>query len=793
MIWPTVVSTAVVAGLAGALAVPAARRGLYGSIRHDWLQDELELDRVEPDGRTARGKDGTLTRVWRLRGVSYDAKVEQEQHTLMLGRQGLLHQLGGKGLCLRLVAVKRRRPLVCGGDWPHPTLTEIGAAETARYHHSYEVEWYLIASGWSIQALVDADQLIGTRLKAYEPEAVSQPEHPADPCPLAGVLNGLVCGEYRRNLPTRSRNLSGTLPGADLQFSRDGLIRTLGEDSAYHRIIGIREWPEGVSGRLLGDLLALDGDLEITHVCEPFDRDKATLLYKREERAQQTALIGNAALAGEVEVILQMLAEGTVTLFAAQLQIIARAESEEALERLVKAVCEHLGERRVVYSVETTGAPVCWFNRLPRAFPQKAMRPGGRLLRPLILRDENIAAVWPIHYAPRGLDTSPYGPQPVRWFQTLSGQAYAFQFHVKDKPQALGNYMVFAPSGGGKSTLIMHLLGGLAKFDGVRSYIFDSKEGTRFMVEAMGGAYQSYDRLSLNPLDVGPDTTANRNRVFGILRALCGDMQLSADDKDALAHAVDLAFQLDPPERTLSEIFSHAFARRSDLRRHMAQWVVDDKGNTGLHAHVFNAPRDSLSGVLDHYMVGINMNEALDDADLGPPVVGHIAAAIGKTAAANSKGFNIFIDEAAKLLQNKGFLDLGVEMFREYRKLGGCVGMAFQDPAALYQTGRADAFIENTATFLFLPNANAKPETFEPFGLNDEQLAFALGQTVTSGRRQVLVVKREAATGFDESAILDIDLSYLGDALRFYRAGAEANRTLHDLQETWGDQWLSHL
>lgn len=113
------------------------------------------------------------------------------------------------------------------------------------------------------------------------------------------------------------------------------------------------------------------------------------------------------------------------------------------------------------------------------------MGAGGRLLRPLTLRDENIAALWPLHYAPRGLDTSPFGPQPVRWFQSPSGQAYAFQFHVKDKPQALGNYLIFAPSGGGKSTLMMHLLGGLAKFDGVRSYIFDSKEGARFMVEAM--------------------------------------------------------------------------------------------------------------------------------------------------------------------------------------------------------------------------------------------------------------------------------------------------------------------
>jgi type IV secretion system protein VirB4 len=793
MIWPAVLSTLIVAGFAGALAVPATRGLVFGSIRHDWLQDELDLDRVEPDGRTVRGKDGSVTRIWRLRGTSYDARVEQEQQTFLLGRAGTLHELGKKGLALRLVGLKRRRPLDCTAEWPHPTLTEIGAAEAARYQHSYEIEWFLIATGWSVQGLVDAETLIASRLSMYAPEAVERPEEQSAPCPLSRILNGLTCGEYRHNLPVRSQNLSGTLPGADLQFDRDGLLTTQGEESSVHRIIGIREWPEGVSGRLIGEIMALNGDLEITQVCEPFDRDKATFLYKREQQAQRTALLGNAELADEIEVMLDLLAKGNTTIFATQFQIICRAADQDELNDLVKQVCEILGNRRVIYSVETVGAPLSWFCRLPRAIQRKAISAGGKLLRPLTLRDENIAALWPLHYAPRGLETSPFGKQPVRWFQTPTGQAYAFQFHVKDADQALGNYLIFAPSGGGKSTLLMYLLGGLAKFDGVRSFIFDSKEGARFMVEAMGGVYQSYDRLALNPLDVGDETAQNRNRVYAILRALCGNLDLTSEDKDALKHAVDLTFQLPPEERSLSEIYSAAFSRRSDLRRHMAQWVVDDKGNQGLHAHVFNAPRDSLGSVLDHYMVAINMNEALDDPELGPPVVAHIASAIGKSAASKSRGFSIFVDEAAKLLQNKGFLDLGVEMFREYRKLGGSVGMAFQDPAALYHTGRAEAFIDNTATLIFLPNANARPETFEPFGLNDEQLDFALGRSVTAGRRQALVVKREAASGFDESAILDIDLSYLGNALRFFRAGTEANKTLETLQAAWGDQWHRHL
>ena len=303
------------------------------------------------------------------------------------------------------------------------------------------------------------------------------------------------------------------------------------------------------------------------------------MLYKRQERAQKSNIFfPNLALIGETATVLDLLSEGTLT----QFQVIARASSEADLEVLVKAVREILGDRRIAYSVETVGAPVCWFNRLPAAPSRKALQPGTRLFRPLVLREENIAALWPLHHAATGLPTSPFGAQPVRLFQTLTGQAYSFQFHIRDKPQSRGNYLLFAPTGGGKSTLMLHLLGGLAKFQGVRSYIFDSKEGARFMVEALGGVYQGYDSLALNPLDVGPDTPGARNRVAMILRALCGDLVLTPEDKEALGHAVDLAFQLEPPHRTLNEIFSHAFPRRSDLRRHMAQWVTDDKGKVRL-------------------------------------------------------------------------------------------------------------------------------------------------------------------------------------------------------------------
>ena len=95
MIWADVITTGLVSGMAGGLIVPAGRRLLLGDIEQDWLQDELELDGIDPvDGVTVRGKDGSLSRIWHLQGTSYDARIESEQLTLLLGRQSLLQELG---------------------------------------------------------------------------------------------------------------------------------------------------------------------------------------------------------------------------------------------------------------------------------------------------------------------------------------------------------------------------------------------------------------------------------------------------------------------------------------------------------------------------------------------------------------------------------------------------------------------------------------------------------------------------------------------------------------------------
>ncbi|WP_135078544.1 VirB4 family type IV secretion system protein [Terasakiella sp. SH-1] len=357
------------------------------------------------------------------------------------------------------------------------------------------------------------------------------------------------------------------------------------------------------------------------------------------------------------------------------------------------------------------GVGICWFNRIAG---------NNRLMHPLKMFNHAIGALWPFHCTSQGMDKSPHGDLPLRLLSTPSGQTYKFQWHVKDKPQALGNYCVFAPSDSGKSTLILHLLSGAAKFPDIASFVLDSNEGAKFMVEAMGGTYMDYENIKFNPLDLAEDNLKNRNRIDFIVRSMLGDFEEEGMNA-AINHLIDLAFHLDRGERTFDALYDHAFERRSKLKERFGLWVRE-----GQQSHLFNAPYDTLKNTLTgSHLIGINMNEILNDPIVGPPVVTHISEAV-REVGRQKKGFNLFVDEAANLLQNDGFKKFVKEMYREYRKLDGCVGMAFQDPAGLFDSGIAPAVLTNTAMKIFFPNANADPESLRQFNFNEEQMDIRL-------------------------------------------------------------------
>ena len=63
-LWGLALGIGATAGLAGSLAVPAARKIAFGDIEHDWLNDEIEFDKIDIDNSTVICKNGLFVNVF---------------------------------------------------------------------------------------------------------------------------------------------------------------------------------------------------------------------------------------------------------------------------------------------------------------------------------------------------------------------------------------------------------------------------------------------------------------------------------------------------------------------------------------------------------------------------------------------------------------------------------------------------------------------------------------------------------------------------------------------------------
>jgi len=782
-----ILSTVATLGVAGGAAMYAnklLRANDGGEFEQDWLADELDFDHLLEDRSTVVMKDGTLFRVFRLRGMSYDAMSFTEQNSLANQRTNILHQVGATGAPLRFVAVKRLKDISFDADWPSPALREIGEAEKELYKRAYSMNWFVVVEAKTYETLSKNSKALLSGFEKYQIEPLEAAANLTDHCELTAFLTYLVCGEMPNNITRVSRSINANLPVCDLIINKDGTVLTQSPLKHIHKTIGVHEYPDSVSGMMISKILALPAELEVTQVCLPLNTEKTIIEYTRKKAEQLNSFLTSASMVAELNEATEALTNNSNAMFQTQLQFTVRARTEEELNEVLDQISAILNTRRVKHSVETAPAANSWFNRMPGR---------DKLVRKLRLMDYNIAALWPFQYSPEGMYSSPFGDRPLRLFKTPSGQNYAFQFHIKDEDEAAGHYAIFAPTGTGKTTLIMHLLGGAAKFPGQRNYIFDSKNGARFMTEVMGGQYQSFDSLALNPLDCDLDDKNSRQRAANMMRIMLGD-QYTQDMDGQINDVLNMAGVLERGERTFDSIFRTAFPPNTEIKRAFTRWVNDERVGEGAYSHIFNSPRDTIRSFLEKsHLVGIDMTEPLKDPLLGPALVTHISSSIYESAQVNHSGFSVFVDEAAHLLKNSEFRELINEMFMEYRKLGGVIGLAFQNPEALVEFEGSAKIISNAPTLFFMAGCGGSDEALDAFNLSDDQKAFIRGETELDGGRQVLVVKRDKASGYSESTIIDVNLAGLGDALRFYRSGTGPMAELQKIQEVWGEQWLSHV
>ena len=233
------------------------------------------------------------------------------------------------------------------------------------------------------------------------------------------------------------------------------------------------------------------------------------------------------------------------------------------------------------YAVETTAA-----GRVRCGSPCPAT--ATRLVRLLTLRDENVAALWPAAPRPGGHGwvrsatvrrgcSRPWAAGPTRRSFTSTRSRSA-------RPRAT-SWCSRRP-GGGKSTLVMHLLG-IGEVSRPSQLYFRFGRA-RASWSAMGGIYRGL-RRSPSTLDVGLDTPANRRpRRRGVED---DDGEKGPDDEETFRrrrHGLQARSAGADPERDLRTGLRAAW---TPLRRAMAAWVTTAAAAAPPGARDERAPR----------------------------------------------------------------------------------------------------------------------------------------------------------------------------------------------------------
>jgi len=315
---------------AAGLMAPSINRRIAGDIRRDWLAQETDFDKIHADGATVLLKSGKFAQVIRIDGAGYDAMPSDEGASLSEARAEAFSILASANINVRLFAIKRMGTWAGDSEWPEGAPREIGAKEALHFREAFELSWYVLIDGESYQRLVEASGRFISLLTEHRAQMLRQGH---TDCELTGFLAYLLTGHFTTEVATQSQNMAVRIGGSDLTITKTGDIWTNHPSRQLQRIIAVRRWPELISGHLIGELLRLPLEIEISQVAIPESKARVQIAFDRKAaESRRLTIFGGAVRAEQFEEAVAVLGSEGTSIFQTEMSIILRKSNEAEME-----------------------------------------------------------------------------------------------------------------------------------------------------------------------------------------------------------------------------------------------------------------------------------------------------------------------------------------------------------------------------------------------------------------------------------------------------------------------------
>ena len=713
--------------------------------------------------------DGTLLRVYRVSGVQTSMQDDATREKFLDLRTQLFNQIRDPNVTLRFYMVRDAAADNENYEFDNQVLQGIYNKWRAQGLRIFINNYYIVISVSGSNAREKLNQYsnyIESILAAYKPRVLDNKSRDN----MARFF-GRILSPISRPAPVVADNrIAEAITVDDVEFQNDGIIHYVsGGAQMFAATLSFRISPDYLDEDFFNSISTIQTEMICMngfHIMGMADVESTLRQRKSTADENETSTLAQVSAAQSA---MDENISGNQSLVNYYPLFVIFGATREELNKYVDEFKKISASFGVSPIVETFASKVSWFSQIPGfdVFP-----------RSFKLLSKTAAVCIPMSSTPRGIENSDWGPGPLVVFPTAQGTPYMFQFHVSDKPTAVGHTLTIGPTGS-------------LRHPKLKAFFFDRNKGAEIFTLAVGGKYitmrgkeKNTDPMAktfetrLNPLKM-PDTAENRaflRRWFAIISG-----QNDAASADEIARAVSVNFDyLSDKDRVLKNLWESCFSSTGQMRAPLKKWVDPLQ-----YGDMFNEDSDTLD--LGARLTTFDFTDILQDEVLSPAVISYILHRINTTTVSGGNPSLIMIDETAPMLENKMFRDNFIAGLQEGRKNRQAYMVAFQRANVLDKLGIGDVVRGQAQTVLFFRNPAADAGDYAHWNLNPLEMAFIQGKAYPNLKRAVLLSR--PVNG--ESVILNTELGGLGNLLRLFESGRPSVLLAEELYKMYGSNFVS--
>ena len=763
------------------LFIPSLTHRIFPRFGYNHYANYLPFKTVYNDNSMGLS-DGTLLRVYRVSGVQTSMQDDTTREKFLDLRAQLFNQIRDPNVTLRFYMIRDAANDNMNYEFDGPVLQSIYNKWRSQGLRIFLNNYYIVLSvsgNGARDKLNQYGNYIESILAAYKPKLLEN-----DKTDNMAKFFGRILSPISKPSPAVADNKIAEYVTVDnVEFENDGIVRYVsGGEQMFAAMVSFRISPDYLDEDFFNSISTIQTEMICMngfHIMGTADVE--TTLRQRRSTADENT---DSTLTQVVEAQSAMdeNISGNQSLVNYYPLFVLFGASREELEKYVDEFKKISASFGVSPIVETFASKVSWFAQIPGfdTFP-----------RSFKLLSKTAAVCIPMSSTPRGVENSDWGPGPLVVFPTAQGTPYMFQFHVSDKPAAVGHTLTIGPTGGGKTTLFSFLIAQSLRHPKLKAFFFDRNKGAEIFTLSIGGKYitmrgkekntnsveKSFE-TRLNPLKM-PDTAENRaflRRWFSIISG-----QNDPASADEIARAVSVNFDYLPDrDRALKNLWESCFSSSGQMRAPLKKWVDPLQ-----YGDMFNEDSDTLD--LSARLTTFDFTEILQDEVLSPAVISYILHRINTTTVSGGNPSLVMIDETAPMLENKMFRDNFIAGLQEGRKNRQAYMVAFQRANVLDKLGIGDVVRGQAQTVLFFRNPAADTGDYAHWNLNPLEMAFIQGKAYPNLKRAVLLSR--PVNG--ESVILNTELGGLGNLLHLFESGRPSVLLAEELYKMYGTNFVS--